>query len=98
MTTILVMTEERTLADVKAHFSEIIELVQAGERVVVTKRGKAAAVIIDPRELEGLEETLDILAEPGALEEIRQSEMEIAAGHYYTEEDVRRELLERKDR
>jgi antitoxin YefM len=98
MTTIMVMTEERTLADAKAHFSEIIELVQAGERVIITKRGKAAAVIMDPGELEGLEETLDILAEPGALEEIRHSEIEIAAGHYFTEEDVRRALLERKGR
>jgi antitoxin YefM len=98
VTTIMVMTEERTLADAKAHFSEIIELVQAGERVVITKRGKAAAVIMSPGELEGLEETLDILAEPGALEEIRQAEIEIAAGHYYTEEDMRRELSQRKER
>lgn len=96
MTTIMTMTIERTLADVKARFSEMIELVQSGERVIVTKRGKPAAVLISADELESIEETLDLAMTPGALEQIKQAEADIDAGNYYTEDDVRRMFLKKR--
>lgn len=96
MTTIMTMTIERTLADVKARFSEMIELVQSGERVIVTKRGKPAAVLISVDELESIEETLDLAMTPGALEQIKQAEADIDAGNYYTEDDVRRMFLKKR--
>jgi len=96
VTTIMTMTIERTLADVKARFSEMIELVQSGERVIVTKRGKPAAVLISADELESIEETLDLAMTPGALEQIKQAEADIDAGNYYTEDDVRRMFLKKR--
>lgn len=92
----MTMTIERTLADVKARFSEMIELVQSGERVIVTKRGKPAAVLISADELESIEETLDLAMTPGALEQIKQAEADIDAGNYYTEDDVRRMFLKKR--
>lgn len=92
MTTIVTMTIERTLADVKARFSEMIELVESGERIVVTKRGKPAAVLISADELDSIEETLDLAMTPGALEELEQAHAEILAGHYFTLDDLRRDF------
>lgn len=94
MTRILVMSETRTLADAKAHFSEIIDLVEKQhERVVITRRGKPAAIIMSPDDLESLEETLDILSTPGALEEIRAADAEVRAGNYFTAAELRAKYL-----
>lgn len=96
MTIIIVtMTETRSLAYVKAHFSEIVDLVEGQhERVVVTKHGSPAAVIISPADLESLEETLAILSAPGALDEIRQSEDELVGGEYLTAAELRAKYLD----
>lgn len=92
----MVMTEYRSLADAKAHFSEIVDLVEeTQEHVIVTRRGLPAAIIMSPDEYEGLLETLDILSTPGALEEIRASHAEYLAGNYSTLEEVEEMLRKR---
>ena len=97
MTRILVMSETRSLADAKAHFSEIIDLVEKQhERVVITRHGKPAAIIMSPDDLESLEETLDILSTPGALEEIRAAEAEIDRGEYFTAAELRAKYLNKE--
>ena len=97
MTSIVVMTETRSLADAKAHLSEIIDLVEeTHERVVITRRGKPAAVILSPDELEGLEETLDLMATPGALEEIKAADAEVRAGNYLTAAELRAKYIKKK--
>ena len=70
-----------SLRTVRDRFSEFIERVQKHhERVVVTRNGTPAAVLISPEDLESLEETLAILSNPRLLTEIRQAEAEIATG------------------
>ena len=93
----MVMSETRSLADVKAHLSEIIDLVESQhERVIVTRNGRPAAVIISPADLENLEETLDLLATPGVLEEIRDAEREIAGGNVLTAAELRAKYLNKE--
>ena len=59
LTRILVMSETMSLAAVKARFSELVDRVQRQQdRVVVTRNGKPAAVLISAEDLESLEETL----------------------------------------
>jgi len=94
MTRILVMMETRSLADVKAHLSEIVDLVETQhERVVITRHGRPAAVIVSTGDLEAIEETLEILATPGALEEIHAAEAEIESGAYLTAAELRTKYL-----
>jgi antitoxin YefM len=94
MTRILVMSETRSLADVKAHLSEIIDLVESQhERVVITRHGRPAAVILSPDDLAAIEETLDILSAPGALLEIRAAEAEVDEGAYLTAAELRAKYL-----
>lgn len=91
------MSETRSLADAKAHFSEIIDLVESQhERVVITRHGRPAAIIVSPDDLAGIEETLDILATPGALQEIRAAEAEIDRGEYLTAAELRAKYLNKE--
>lgn len=88
------MMETRSLADVKAHLSEIVDLVETQhERVVITRHGRPAAVIVSTGDLEAIEETLEILATPGALEEIHAAEAEIESGAYLTAAELRTKYL-----
>ena len=73
--------EHMPLADVKNRLSEVVERLEREHgRVVITKHGRPAAVVISVEDLEGLEETLDILSDPKVLRRIRKAESEIAAG------------------
>lgn len=77
----MVMSETLPLAAVKAHLSEIVDRVASEhERVLITRRGRPAAVLMSPDDLEALEETLDLLSVPGAMEEIRRAEADIDSG------------------
>jgi prevent-host-death family protein len=94
MTRILVMTETRSLADVKAHLSEIVDLVESQhERVVITRHGRPAAVILSAGDLESMEETLEILSSPEALAEIRAAEAQIDRGEFLTAAELRAKYL-----
>ncbi len=72
---ILVMPETLPLSVVKARLSELVDRV-AGEheRVVVTRNGRPAAVLVSPDDLESLEETLAALSDPELMARIREGE------------------------
>ena len=88
------MSETRPLADVKAHLSEIVDLVECQhERVVITRHGRPVAVILSTEDLAGLEETLDILSAPGAVADIQAAESEIDGGSFLTAAELRAKYL-----
>jgi prevent-host-death family protein len=63
----MVMSETLPLATIKAHLSEIVDRVESEhERVTLTRKGKPAAVLISPEDLEALEDSLELLADPRA--------------------------------
>jgi antitoxin YefM len=59
--------------------------------------GRPEAVIMSVSDLETLEETLDLLSTPGALEQIRVAEAEIARGEAIGAEELRRLMDHRFD-
>ena len=64
------MTSE-PLRTVRDRFSEFIERVgRQHERVVVTRNGRPAAVLISPEDLESLEETLAVLGDSEAVADL----------------------------
>lgn len=82
------------LAEIKKRLSQIVDGVeQHHDRVVLTRRGKPAAVILSPDDLASLEETLDILSDPTALAQIREAEKAIAAGDSSTADELRKAFL-----
>lgn len=99
MTRILVMSETMPLSSVKAHLSEIIDRVEdQQDRVVVTRNGRAAAVLISHDDLESLEETLAILSDPAIMAQIRESRQAIDdAERGATIADLRADLERRRN-
>ena len=81
------------LAEVKNHLSEYVDRVASQrDRITITRNGRPAAVLINPDELEGLEETLDILSSPGELDAINAAMAEIDAGQGIGLHDVKAAL------
>ena len=67
--------DQAPLAQVKNRLSEVVERVEREHgRVVITKHGRAAAVILSIEDLESLEETLAILSDPELMAQIREAE------------------------
>ena len=75
------MAEHVPLAEVKNRLSEVVERIEREHgRVVITKHGRPAAVIVSIEDLRSLEETLEILGDPDLLAQIREAEADVAAG------------------
>lgn len=73
------VSEQMPLADVKNRLSEVVDRLEREHgRVVITKHGHPAAVIISVDDLESLEETLDILDSAALLAVIRESLAELS--------------------
>jgi prevent-host-death family protein len=69
------------LRDVKNRLSEVVEQVEREHaRVVITRHGKPAAVVISTDDLESLEETLKVVSRPRLITQVRDSLAELAAG------------------
>jgi len=75
------MTTTTSLANVKAHLSAIVGSVHdTHERVVITRNGEPAAVLVSPDDLASLEESLDILSDKALMAQVAEARAEIDAG------------------
>jgi antitoxin YefM len=87
------------LSDARDHLSEYVSDVQrTRNRITITRHGQPAAVLISADELASLDETVELLSMPGAVEEIRQAGAEIDHGEYVSAEEMSRILAERRAR
>jgi prevent-host-death family protein len=93
------MSDTLPLSSVKAHLSELVDRVEGQhDRVVLTRNGKPAAVLISHDDLESLEETLSILSDPALMAQIHESEQALADGKQTTTlAELRTELQNRRD-
>jgi antitoxin YefM len=88
---------EMPLAEARNRLSELVsDAERTHARTTITKHGHPAAVIISADDLASLEETLDILATPGALEEIQEAEAALARGDTVDEATIRADLARRR--
>jgi prevent-host-death family protein len=70
-----------TLRDAKNRLSELIDQVEREhDRIVITKHGRPAAVVVSVQDLESLEETLDVMARPKLLAQVAESLAELQSG------------------
>ena len=90
------MSETLPLAEIKAHLSEIVDRVEREhERIILTRNGRAAAVILSPDDLEAIEDTLELLSDPQAVKEIRKAAEDVAKGRVVTADQLRAKYLRR---
>ena len=86
--------EHLSLADVKNRLSEVVQTLEREHgRVVVTKHGRPAVVMLRIDDLESLEETLDVGRDPALRTAIRRGVLDIGAGR--TQPLAREDLLDR---
>jgi antitoxin YefM len=79
--------------DARARLTELLDDVEARhEHVVITRKGRPAAVIVSPEEWDAIEETLDALQDDETLADLRESATDVKADRLFSLEDVRREL------
>jgi len=84
------------LSEVKARLSEIAEEVdRTHERVHITKNGRDYLVLLAAEDLESIEATLELLADPAAQERIAQSQAEFARGEGLSVSELKQSLEER---
>lgn len=81
------------VGDARDRFSELLgEVERTHERVTITRHGKPVAVMLSPDDLSSLEETMDIMATPGALADIHDSAADIDAGRTVGLAEIQAEL------
>ena len=80
------MDKIASISHVRAHLPELISGLKKNRRnrVIITRNGSAAAVLLSPEELE----TLEILADRELMLSILKAEDEIRAGKLVKHEDV----------
>ena len=75
------MAHTLPISEVKARLPELVTGVEEREEeIVVTRRGKPAAVLVNFAEYERLKETLDVLSDPVLMRQIRRSQRFYAEG------------------
>jgi prevent-host-death family protein len=78
------------LGDARNRLSEYVtDVERTHERVTITRHGRPAAVLISVDDLASLEETLEILGTPGALEAIREGQADAAAGRFVDNDQLK---------
>jgi antitoxin YefM len=79
--------------EARARLTELLDQVESQqEHVVITRKGRPAAVLLSADEYDALEETLEILQDEETLDALRESERDVRAGRLSTLDEVRREL------
>lgn len=88
------MSDVLPLAEVKAKLSEVVDRVEhAHDRVVVTRKGRPAAVMISPDDLASLDDTLHLLSAPEAMLQIAEARADYAAGDHIGGDELRAQFL-----
>jgi antitoxin YefM len=91
------MSKVVTVTDAKAHFSELVATIaETHEHIDITRNGELAAVLMSHTELEALRETIALLSDTHAVEDIRQGEADIAAGNTTSADDLRDAMRARR--
>lgn len=81
------------ISQVKSRLNEYVDSVgTTHDRVVITKNGSPAAVLIGADEWESIQETLFWLSQPGIRETLAEAEAEISEGTLVGEDAVRAEF------
>lgn len=77
----MLSADQMSLADVKNRLSEVVERLEREHgRVVITKHGRPAAVVLSVEDLASLEETLDVLSSATLMDDVRSGLTELSTG------------------
>lgn len=99
MVILMTMTEVSSIADAKAHLSDLVARVGTQhERVTVTVHGRPTAVLLAVDDLEALEETIAVLSDSRAVRALRAADEELARGEGESAHDLAAAMRARRTR
>ncbi len=91
------MSETVTVADATKRLPELVAVVATTrEHVEITRNGKVAAVLVSHVEVVALQETIAILSDPMAVNDIRRGEADILAARTVEAERLRSRMVSRR--
>jgi len=78
-----------SLTEVKAKLSELVDEVESrDERIVITRKGRPAAVLVSQDDLDSWQETLEIKSDRALMTEIRRGIRQLQRGQTKSYEEV----------
>lgn len=80
------------ISEARKQFNSLDQRLQQDNVIVITRHSKDAFAIVNLEYLLGVMETLEILADPEALQMLQDSLADIRAGRVHDHEDVEKEL------
>ena len=87
------MTRTITLKDLRPELPKVVENVdKKWERYIVTRHGKPSVVILSVEDYESLMETLDILADPNAVKNLKKGEEDLRKGRTRNWQEIKSRL------
>lgn len=87
------------LSEAKARLSEVADEVdRTHDRVHITRNGREFVVLISAEDLESLEATIELLADPAAMARIREAEAALARGETTSAEEMALLMAQRRAR
>ena len=93
------MSKTVHVRELRAQLSQVIDQVaDLREHVILTRRGRPAAVLVPVDEYEALEETAEILSDAETMAAIDEGRRDVKRGETVTLDDLRRELQPRRRR
>ncbi len=96
---LVTMTEVSSLAETKAHLSELVARVgDQHERITVTVHGRPVAVLLSVDDLESLEETIAVLSDSATLHALGEADGELARGEGENQDNLTAAMRARRDR
>jgi prevent-host-death family protein len=93
-----VATETISLTELRPRLSDVVDRAHEHfDRFVITRRGKARAVLLSSEEFEGLLETLEILSDQDLVQQLVEADRELAEGGGHSLAEVRRAARRAQD-
>ena len=87
------MVSTVSLKELRPGLPKVIDRIDGKlDRYIVTRRGKPVVVMLSVEDYESLMETLDILADPKAMENLRKGEEDIRKGRTHSWTEVKASL------
>ena len=84
------MVHTITLKELRPELPKVVDSInKKWERYVVTKHGKPSVVMLSIDDYEALMETLDILADPRALKNLKRGEQDLRKGRVRSWQEVK---------
>lgn len=80
----------------RSNFYDMLEEVsKTFRRFVITRRGRAEAVVLNPEEVESWEETMEIMSNKKLMRDIKKGQEDFRKGKFFTLDEIEKKLIKR---